>query len=374
MKAGKGAGRGTAGTSADPETGGTSWGFVVNASLVFLVVILAVSAASVMSLRASPAASADPLGDPAVPLTIKSVSVVQFGLGGRDIHVAATETVFAASFMPPASWHLSPSECLADVLSPIDAWGDQQWLGERAGTVATLAGDPSSERLYATGTDQSCRSGRFSSVNGGSTWSFGPMPEGVPADPSWVAFDPAHAGSLLAFSSGVLFVSADAGATWSGSRSDATPLGFDLAGRLVGWSPGNLLESLDEGSTWRRTGAGPAEIPSAAAVTATGTLVSGGTGLIWYPLSAAAPSVIGYGTVFSMAALTGGIVVLGADAAGHPWLATVADSQPGMTLATLPPELASLTITGGRVAANDSGAAIALSGPTTAIAFAGFVR
>jgi hypothetical protein len=65
-------------------------------------------------------------------------------------------------------------------------------------------------------------------------------------------------------------------------------------------------------------------------------------------------------------------VVLGSDSQGHPWLGTVGSSAPGISLATLPPDVATLQITGGEVAANDSGAAIAFSGPTSAIGFATF--
>ena len=66
--------------------------------------------------------------------------------------------------------------------------------------------------------------------------------------------------------------------------------------------------------------------------------------------------------------------MLGADATGRPWLGTVNDSQPGISLATLPPDVASLKVTGGGVAANDSGAVVAFSGASSLIALATFVR
>jgi hypothetical protein len=363
-----------AGREAEQETaGGTSWGFVVNLGLIVVVLTLLFSAVSVMDLRASPAASADPMGDPAVPLTIDGVSVVQLAVGGPGVHVAATQTSFVASFEPETSWHVSPAQCLADVMGVIDPWGDQQWLGQRTGHVETIAGDPSAEGIYATGLGQYCEPGHYSSTDGGNTWTSGTMPGGPAVSPSWLAFDPAHPGTLLAFEAGVLYLGSNSGAAWTSSRSNVTPIGFDSTGRLVGWSPGNLLESADEGSTWRRTGPGPTEAPGVGAATSNGALLSTKAGLWWYPLSAA-PTQIGTGPTFSMSALTDGIVVLGADVAGHPRLATVADGVPGMSPATLPPALASLTITAGQVAANDSGAAIALSGATSAIAFAKFVR
>ena len=67
-------------------------------------------------------------------------------------------------------------------------------------------------------------------------------------------------------------------------------------------------------------------------------------------------------------------MVLGADTAGHPWLGTVSSTGPGMEIATLPPEIASLEISGGGVAANDSGAVAAFAGRTSAIASISFTR
>ncbi|MGD0020079.1 MAG: hypothetical protein ABSD62_12560 [Candidatus Limnocylindrales bacterium] len=351
----------------------SGWGFVFNAFLVVVVLALLVALASVLDLRGSPAASVDPMGDPSTPLTIEGVSVVKGGVDGPDVHVAATQTSFVAAFGQSASWHVSPQQCLADVVGVIDPSGQAQWLGERAGHVQAIAGDTSSAAVYAVGPGQYCQVARFSSADGGATWSSGSPPAGPATSPSWLAFDPARAGSLLSFDAGVLYLSSDAGSTWTGRRSDVTPIGFDSTGRLVGWTPGNLRESLDEGSTWRRTGPGPADRPDTGAATSSGALLGSKAGLWWYPLSAS-PGLIRAGSVYSMAAVGDGVVVLGADAGGHPWLGTVADTQPGISLATLPPELASLGITGGQVAANDSGAVIALSGPGSAVAFATFAR
>ena len=357
--------------TAEPE--GSSWGFVFNALMIVVVLALVVAAASVLDLRGSPAAKVDPMGDPAAPLTIAGVSVVENGIAGPDVHAAATQNSFVVTFGPAADWHLSERDCLADVVGLLDATGDPKWTGPHAGHVQALVGDPSSSGVYAVGPGEYCQLERYASTDGGGTWSAGSLPPEATAGPSWLAVDPARAGSLLFFDAGTLDVSANAGATWTSIRTDVTPIAFDSDGRLVGWSPGNLLESLDEGSTWRRTGPGPTTPPDAGAATSTGVLLSSSTGLSWYPLSAS-PTLIRSGRVFSMATVGGGVVVLGADAAGHPWIGTVADTQPGMTLAALPPELALLIVAGGQVAANDSGAAIALSGSTSAIAFATFDR
>ena len=363
----------TAAAEREESARASGWGFVFNAFMVVVVLSLVVAAASVLDLRGSPAASADPMGDPSVPLTIVGVAVVQNGIDGPDVHVAATQNTFVATFEASAGWHVSPQECLADEIGVMDPAGAPQWLGPRAGHVEAIAGDPSSAGVYAAGPGPYCQLGRYSSGDGGGTWSPGPLPAGAAASPSWLAFDPARAGSLLAFDAGVLYASADSGATWASSRSDVTPIGFDSTGRLVGWSPGNLLESLDEGGTWHRTGSGPTDRPDIGAATSNGVLLASSAGLWWYPLSAS-PSLIHSGSVYSMSSIGAGVVVLGADAAGHPWLGTVSDTQPGIALATLPPDLASMRTDGGQVAANDSGAAIALSGPTSALAFATFAR
>ena len=59
---------------------------------------------------------------------------------------------------------------------------------------------------------------------------------------------------------------------------------------------------------------------------------------------------------------------------GHPWLGTVTGSEPGIALAALPPDMASLQITGGGVAANDSGAVAAFAGRSSEIASISFTR
>ena len=96
-------------------------------------------------------------------------------------------------------------------------------------------------------------------------------------------------------------------------------------------------------------------------------------GLWWYPTDAAA-NLVRAGSVFSIAALGDGAVVLGADPAGSPWLGTVNDAKPGISLAVLPPDLATLRVSGGSVAANDAGAIVAFSGDSSAIAIASFAH
>ena len=65
--------------------------------------------------------------------------------------------------------------------------------------------------------------------------------------------------------------------------------------------------------------------------------------------------------------------MLGADAAGRPWLGTANNANPGFSRAALPPELASMQISGGGLAVNDSGAVVAFSGAASALAFITFV-
>ena len=48
--------------------------------------------------------------------------------------------------------------------------------------------------------------------------------------------------------------------------------------------------------------------------------------------------------------------------------------MPGISLAALPAEVASLRITGGEVAVNDGGAAIAFSGPSSVLTLATFAH
>ena len=103
------------------------------------------------------------------------------------------------------------------------------------------------------------------------------------------------------------------------------------------------------------------------------SLIGMRAGLWWYPPTGA-PSLVQSGSVYSIATLVDAAVVLGADSAGHPWLGTVSSTQPGITLAALPSDVASLQVTGGEVAVNDIGAAVAFAGPSSAIAFASFER
>jgi hypothetical protein len=95
----------------------------------------------------------------------------------------------------------------------------------------------------------------------------------------------------------------------------------------------------------------------------------------WFPLDGSA-SLIRSGTVFSVAPAGDGAVATGSDALGHPWLGTFSPTtrDSAFRVASLPPELASLTVTGGQVAANSSGLVLALSGPRSAIALGSFAR
>ena len=349
------------------------WGFVFNTFLGLLVLTLVVALASVVNVRSSTVAGADPTSDPSSPLTIAGVALLQVGIDGSGVHVGSTQRTLLVSFTPAAIWHTSSRDCLADVVGVVDWQGQTSWVGARAGHVESIVGDPSSPNAYVSGLGNYCEPGRFSSNDGGGTWSQGPLPGDGSSRPAWLAFDPAHPSMLLAYSVGTLFTSTNAGAGWKGRASAVTPLAFDSLGRLVGWTPGKLFESSDDGASWQQTGTGPADRPTAAGATSEGVLIGASAGLWWYPLDAAA-NLVKAGHVYSIATLADDAVVLGSDSAGGPWLGTVSSTVPGISTAALPPEIASLKISGGEVAVNDSGAAISFSGATSVVALASFAR
>jgi hypothetical protein len=349
------------------------WGFVFNTFLVMLVLTLVVALASVVNVRSSPVAGADPTSDPASPLTITGVSLLQSGIDGTGVHVGSTQRTLVVSFAPAAIWHPASRDCLADVVGVVDWQGRTSWLGARAGHVESIAGDPLSPGVFVAGLGDYCQPGRFASGDGGTTWSQGWLPGDGSSPPEWSAFDPSHPGMLLAYVGRTIYASTNAGATWSARATPVTPLAFDSSGRLAGWTPGKLFQSTDDGATWQQTGAGPSDRPVAAGATSKGVLIGAGSGLWWYPLDAA-PSLVKAGSVYSIATLADDAVVLGADSTGNPWLGTVSSTVPGISLAALPPEVASLPITGGEVALNDSGAAIAFSGPKSVLALAAFAH
>ncbi len=346
--------------------------FPFNVFLGLAVITLAIALASVVDVRASAVASADPTGDPALPLTISDMTVVQRNIEGPDIHVAATQRTFMAAFPASALWHASDRQCLADVVGTINWDGSASWVGQRAGHVETAAGDPSSLSSYIAGPGSYCQLEQYNSSDGGVTWSAGPLPSSLASSPTWLAFDPARAHTLLAYAAGTLSTSMDSGTKWTARQSGVVPLAFASTGRLVGWTAGRLLESLDDGASWQETGPGPADRPDTAGATSTGTFIGARDGLWWYPLTAT-PSRVQSGSVFSIATLGDDALVLGADAAGHPWLGTVNNANPGISLTSLPSELGALQISGGGVAVNDSGAVVAFSGSQSAIAFVTFV-
>lgn len=351
----------------------TGWGFVLNTFMALVVLVLVLALASVVNVRTSAVVNADPTSDPTSPLTISSVTAVQVGIDNGDVQVGSTQRTLLAAFAPSAQWHLSSQQCLADVFGTIDWQGNATWGGQPAGHADLIAGDPSSPSVYVAGEGAYCELGQHVSLDGGATWAAGPLPGEAGPSPTWVGFDPAHAHTLLVYYSGVLYESSDSGATWTSSKSTVAPISFDSTGRLVGWTSGNLYQSLDDGATWQATNPGPAQRPVAAGATASGVLIGTGDGLWWYPLTSA-PSEVHPGSVYSIASLAQGAVVLGADAAGQPWVGTVDAVLPGISLVSLPPEVASMRISGGGAAVNDSGAVLAFSGSTSVIAFAPFAH
>ena len=353
----------------------SGWGFAINTFLAVLVLTIAVALLSVTDLRTSRGAAANPLGGPTTPLTITSVSVLQSGIDGPGVHVAATNDSLVATFQGSSDWHPEARQCLPDVTGVINSTGQAQWLGAQVGHVESIAGDPSSSSVYASGLGAYCDLGRHSSGDGGATWAAGPLPPGATGSPSWLAFDPVRSGTLLAAGDGRLFLSRDAGRTWSSSPEAVTPIGFDNTGHLLGWGPGVLFESLDDGSSWERIGAGPAAQPTAGAAITGGVLLGEPDGMWWFPLDGS-PSLVRSGTVFSIAPAGDGGVAAGSDALGHLWLGafSLAAKDSPFRVSSLPPELASLTVTGGQVAANSNGLVLALSGPRSAIAVGTFAR
>lgn len=349
----------------------SGWAFGINVFLAFVVLILAVSLASVVDLRSNGAITADPTSDPASPLTISGVSLVEGAIDGESVHVGATQQSLIVSFAAASLWHDSARSCLADIFGVLDWEGQATWVGARAGHADQIVGDPSSADAYVAGLGQYCETGRFTSQDGGLSWSSGSVGPVASSDPSWLAFDPVRPRTLLAYYRGNLYSSPDAGASWTSIQTTVVPLAFDSAGRLVGWSPGKLFASPDDGASWVEIGTGPADQPVAAGAMSAGVLIGTSAGLFWYP-SDGAPSLIQSGSVYSIAPAGDGAVVLGADQDQHPWLGTVSSTAPGISLATLPNDVATLQITGGEVAANDSGAAIAFSGATSAIGLATF--
>ena len=357
---------------AEPLSGqGTSWWFAVNFVLAIVVITLALAWTSVLYVRASAVASGDPTSDPASPLTISGVSSLQGGIDGESVHVGATQRTLIVSFAASPVWHTSSRDCLSDIVGVVDWTGQTTWVGARAGHADFIVGDPSSASAYVVGLEQYCEAGRFMSNDGGLSWSDGSLPGNAVSSPTWLAFDPSRPHTLLARYADRLYVSFDSGLNWVSRQSTVTPLAFDLTGRLVGWMPGRLFESSDDGASWQQTGPGPAAQPDAAG--ADGVFVGASDGLWWYPL-AAGPSLVEPGSVFSIATLGDGAVILGADSAGHPWLGAASSTQPGISMATLPPEIGSLQVTGGGVAVNDSGAVAAFSGKSSAIATVSFAR
>jgi hypothetical protein len=351
----------------------SGWRFVLNAFLVLIVISLLVAMASVLGIRSSPIVAGDPTSDPASPLTISGITVVQGSIDTADVHVAATQRTMILAFAPSAMWHTSDRQCQADVVGVMDWRGQTTWIGQQAGHSDMIAGDPSSTSAYVAGLGIYCEIGRFASADGGLTWSSGALPGGPVNNPSWLAFDPAQANLLLVYYRGTLYSSPDSGGNWTSRPCAVAPLAFESTGRLVGWSGGILYESMDEGASWRPTGPGPTQAPVAAGANSGGVLIGAADGLWWYPRNSG-PSLVQAGSAFSIATLGEGAVVLGADQAGHPWLGTVDASLPGITLAALPPEVAALQISGGSVAVNDSGAVVAFAGSSSAIAVASFSR
>jgi hypothetical protein len=353
----------------------SGWGFALNVPLLMVALTAAIAVASVTGLRASQRAVTSSGGGPTMPLTITSVTLVRGGIVGSGVSVAATRDSLMATFEATTLWHPAPRQCLPDVSGTVDGGGQARWLGQRAGHVQAIAGDPNSDAAYAFGLGEYCEPVGHSSTDGGNTWTVDPPPPGETGDPVWLAFDPANAGTLVIGGDSLLLVSRDAGRTWASTPEMVAPLGFDAGGRLYGWSPGVIFESTDDGMSWQPAGAGPATRPTAAAALAGGILLGGPSGLWWFP--ADGPATLLYaGLVYALAPAGDGAVAMGSDSIGRPWLGTYSANATDTPFHTfsLPPQAQSMSIAGGQIAANNSGAAVVFAGSSSAIYFVDFAR
>jgi hypothetical protein len=347
------------------------WAFAFNSALAIVALTLVLALASVITVRAGVAAGGAPINPPASPLAIGGISLIQGGVEGGPVQVGAAQGSLVAAFPTSTSWPTSTQDCSADIFGVIDATGQPTWVGARAGQAGTITGDPSSQSVYVEGLGPYCQPSSYVSDDGGLTWTAGSYPGDPAGRPSWLAFDPTHPHTLLAYEPGRLYESKDSGLAWTSISSKVTPLAFDWMGRLVGWTAGRLYQSSDDGVSWQQTSAGPNDMPVAAGATPNGILLGAQGGLWWYPLDAA-PRLVTGGRVLSIASLGNGAVILGADGAGRPWLGSFDDSQAGISMASLPPDATSLAVTSGEVALNNGGAIVALSGKSSLIAFATF--
>jgi hypothetical protein len=348
------------------------WGFGLNVPLLMIALTATVAAASAVNVRASLQAQAASSGGPTNPLTIASMVTIQSGGGGSGASVAATRTSLVATFQPAAIWHQDIRSCLPDVAGTVGPDGKARWLGQPIGHVESMAGDPSSSALYSLGLGEYCDPEAHA---GPADWAPLPMP-GKGGTARWLAFDPGNAATLLAADGHTLFLSRDAGRAWSTGTETVAPLAFDASGRLFGWGAGSIFESLDDGTTWDEVAGGPSTQPAAAAALSGGLLLGGPDGLRWYPLDGSSPTLVQAGTVFSMAEVGDGAIVVGATSAGRPWLGaySIDAAVSPFALSPLPPEVRSLTVSGGQAAANSTGALVAFSAPSSAICFVAFAR
>jgi photosystem II stability/assembly factor-like uncharacterized protein len=159
--------------------------------------------------------------------------------------------------------------------------------------------------------------GVFLSSDGGSHW----YQKGFSAS-SVTSLGIDGSGILFAGSSSALFRSIDAGSKWELSLQDASltnAFAFDSSGRVFAGTSQGVLRSLDAGLTW--TNVLNAQV-SALALTPSGDVLAGGSGVL-YSASHGDPFTWrnlgpgGYGTIHSIAAIGGGVILAGSGEGIH---------------------------------------------------------
>lgn len=167
--------------------------------------------------------------------------------------------------------------CPPGRIGAIDAAGRLRWQADPPAQLFTVAGLATTRTVVADGLGTDCAPGPFVSTDAGTTWQARPRPGGFTLPMPWLALDPTDPGSVLAWTTGRLFVGSDLGRTWLSRPSSVRPLAIASGGRLFGWSSGGLATSTDGGARWVPFGASaPSTVEPRAAVAWGESVVLGG--------------------------------------------------------------------------------------------------